>query len=306
MLNGEKILVTGAAGLIGFGFAEYLSASNEIWSISRFTDPVGRQKLDALGVRTLAVDLAAPDFTALPRDFTYLVHVAVSLDRESYDNALRVNAEGTGLLLSHCRKVKAALVMSSLSVYKPHPDPWHRFTEEDALGDSQGATPTYSVSKIAQEAVARYCAREFAIPVTVARMGAAYCVRGGLPVTHLHAILAGEPVRTRWNPCTYSPIHQDDINEQLESMLAVASTPATVVNWCGDEAVSVQQWAACAGKFLGREVEVEVTEVPGASHGTVGDPRRRASITGPCKVAFQEGFARVVEQSRAPSASEGV
>ena len=292
MLSGEKILVTGAAGQIGFGLAESLAKNNEVWGAARFSNPAERQKLEALGIKTRAVDLGAPDFSDLPRDFTYLVHVAVSLEPTNYDLALRVNAEGTGLLLSHCRKVKAALVMSTLSVYKPNSDPWHKFVETDALGDTMGATQTYSVSKISQEAVARFCAKEFGIPVTIGRMGAAYSARGGLPMMHVRALAAGQPVKTRWNPCTYSPFYQDDINDQLEAMLGAAATPAHIVNWCGDEGVSVQEWAAYAGELLGKPVQVAVEEIPGASHGTIGDPTRRHAITGPCKVLWKEGFRR--------------
>ena len=85
--------------------------------------------------------------------------------------------------------------MSTVTIYKPHPDPWHAFREDDPLGDAM-APPSapYSVSKIAEEAVARYCARSFDLPVTIARMGAAYGDQGGLPVWHLDAIAAGEPV----------------------------------------------------------------------------------------------------------------
>src|SRR6516164_3994578 len=125
MISGEKILVTGPAGQIGFGIAETLAKSNEVWGIARFSKPDERAKLDALGVKTRVVDLGQPDFSELPKDFTYLLHVAVAHEPSDYDRALRVNAEGTGLLMSHCRKVKAALVMSTLSVYKPNPDPWH-------------------------------------------------------------------------------------------------------------------------------------------------------------------------------------
>ena len=46
---------------------------------------------------------------------------------------MRVNAEATGLLLEHCRRAKAALIMSTNGVYKPHPDPWHAFREDDVL-----------------------------------------------------------------------------------------------------------------------------------------------------------------------------
>ena len=125
---------------------------------------------------------------------------------DDYDRAIRVNAEGTGFVLEHCRDAKAALVMSTVTVYKPHPDPWHAFREGDPLGDAM-APPSapYSVSKIAEEGVARYCARSFGLPMTIARMGAAYSDQSGLPVWHLDAMAAGEPVHTRWDPMTVQP-----------------------------------------------------------------------------------------------------
>jgi nucleoside-diphosphate-sugar epimerase len=295
MVKSEKILVTGPAGQIAYGLATSLAGSNEVWGMARFSKPEERQKLEAAGVRTIVADLETADFTEVPRDFTYLLHIAVNHD-PSYDRALRINAEGAGLLLSHCRGVKAALVMSTLSVYKPHPDPWHAFTESDALGDMIAASPTYSISKIAEEAVARYCAREFSIPTVIARMGAAYNARGGLPISHMRAVAAGQPAKTRWDPCPYSPIHQDDINDQVEALLSVASTPANIVNWCGDEAVSMQEWTAYCGEVLGVPAKVVVEEVPGASLGSVGDVAKRRAITGPCKVGWKEGFRRTLTE----------
>jgi nucleoside-diphosphate-sugar epimerase len=153
----------------------------------------------------------------------------------------------------------------------------------------------YSISKIAQEAVARTCARTFDLPVTIARMGAAYGDRGGLPVWHLHAIAAGKPVSTRWDPMPYSPIHDDDIAGQLEALLDAASVPATIVNWAGDEPVSVQQWSAYFAELLGVDAKVVVAEAAGASIGSVSDPTRRRAITGPCRVDWRTGFRRVAE-----------
>ena len=128
MLSGEKVLVTGPGGRIAFGIAKTLAADNEVWGIARFSDPAVRAEVDAVGVRTQTVDLGDPDFSGLPDDFTYLLHIAADFS-EDYERGLRVNAEGTGLLLSHCRNAKAALVMSTVTVYKPHPDPWHAFTK---------------------------------------------------------------------------------------------------------------------------------------------------------------------------------
>lgn len=296
MLSDEKILITGPAGRIAFGLAQSLAADNEVWGVARFRTPGSREEVEALGVTTRVVDLGAEDFGDLPRDFTYLLHLAADFSDDDYDRALRVNAEGTGFLLDHCRRAKAALVMSTLTVYRPHPDPWHASREDDPLGDQKAThSAPYSVSKIAQEAVARYCARAFDLPTVITRMGSAYGNRGGLPVMHLDDIANGRPVQTRWDPIPYSPIHDDDIAAQVEPLLGAASVPATIVNWCGDEAVSVQEWSAYLGELLGVEPVVEVTPVPCASVGSVGDPTKRASITGPCTVHWRDGFRRMTE-----------
>src|SRR5581483_11605573 len=121
MITGEKILITGPAGRIGYGLTASLAKNNEVWGIARFSNGTERKEIDALGVRTRSIDLANPDFGDLPQDFTYLLHIAVAYEKTDYNYALRVNAEGTGLLLAHCRSVKAALIMSTISVYKPHP-----------------------------------------------------------------------------------------------------------------------------------------------------------------------------------------
>jgi len=294
----EKILITGPAGRIAFGLARSLAPDNEVWGVARFSAPGSREEVEALGVTTRVVDLDTADYRELPRDFTYVLHVAADFSDDDYDRALRVNAEGTGLLLEHCRAAKAALVMSTLTVYRPNPDPWWAARETDALGDQRAThSAPYSVSKIAQEAVARYCARSLALPVVITRMGAAYGDRGGLPKIHLDDVAAGRPVQTRWDPIPYSPIHDDDIAAQVDALLGAASTPATIVNWCGDDAVSVQEWTAYFGELLGVESSVEVTPVPCSSLGSVGDPTKRASITGPCRVHWRDGFRRMAEHA---------
>lgn len=297
MLSDEKILITGPAGRIAFGLAKTLAANNEVWGIARFSDPATRAEVDALGVTTRALDFSTGEFGDLPTDFTYLLHLAADFSADDYERSIRVNAEGTGLLLEHCRNAKAALVMSTATVYKPHTDPWHAFTEEEPLGDQMlPQQAPYSISKISQEAVTRYCARSFNLPITIARMCSAYSDRGGLPFWHLQAIAAGQPVQTRWDPMTYSPIHNDDICAQVEPLLKAASVPATIVNWGGDQPVSVQEWSAYMGELLGVEANVVVEKVAGASIGSVADHTKRSSITGPSRVHWKDGIRQLAEQ----------
>ena len=296
MLNGEKILVTGVSGQIAFPIARMLAAENEVWGLARFSRPEDRHRVSEAGITPVACNLGDGDFSSVPNDFTYVVHLAANqAPGWDYDAAIRANAEGTGLLLQHCRSAQGALVMSTHSVYRPQNDPMYVFTEESPLGECNSThAPTYSMSKISQEATARLAARAFGVPVTIARMNASYGPNGGLPAMHIDALAQGRSITTRWDPCMYSPIHEDDINIQISALLDAASTPATIVNWGGDEAVSVQEWATYAGELMGLDATVDVAPIEGTLRGSIADTSRRASITGPCTVDWREGIRRTV------------
>ena len=308
MLSDQKILITGPAGQIAQPMAEYLARDNEVWGIARFSGADSRERVEALGVTTRAVDLASGDFGDLPDDFDYLVHMAAYMaPGEDYDQALRVNAEGTGLLLQHCRKARAALVASTFSVYEPKSDPTHAYVETDVLGDSIAAhARTYSISKLGQEAVARTMARLLELPTTIARINCTYGPNGGLPAYHLDWMLAGQPIQMRGpGPIYYSPIHQDDMNAQVEPLLAAASVPATIVNWAGDKAVTAEEWIAYLGELRGVEPRIEYLPNPSQSCGVVSENTRRLSITGPCRVEWRDGFRQMADVRHPADGSSG-
>jgi len=295
-VSGSRILVTGVTGQIGFPLAAHLARDHEVLGAARLGDSADVARLEAAGIRPVPVDLAAGELDAVPEDVDFVVHLAAyQLPGLDYDRAIAVNAEATGLLLHHCRRARGALVASTASVYARHADRWHRFVEGDPLGDARNPhSPTYSVSKIGEEAVARTVARMDRLPVTLARINVAYAV-GGLPALHLAAIRAGHPVVLRApGPTPYSPIHQDDMNRQVPALLAAAAVPATIVNWAGDEVVTAEGWCGEIGRLTGLEPAIEHREFPGASIGSAMDVSRRAAITGPCTVSFAEGLRRLV------------
>ena len=103
VLQDEKILITGPAGRIAFGLARSLAPTTRCGASPGSATRRPRDKVEALGVTTRAIDIADGDFGDLPTDFTYLLHIAADFSADDYDRALRVNAEGTGFLLEHCR-----------------------------------------------------------------------------------------------------------------------------------------------------------------------------------------------------------
>ena len=87
------------------------------------------------------------------------------------------------------------MVMTTGSVYKPHEDPNHAYPRPIRSGDCNlPSVPTYSVSKIAEEGVARTMARLLNLPTVIVRMNVAYGANGGMPAFHLDAVAAGKPV----------------------------------------------------------------------------------------------------------------
>ncbi|MHB8463630.1 MAG: NAD-dependent epimerase/dehydratase family protein [Acidimicrobiales bacterium] len=298
MLTDNKILVTGPAGNIGYPLARELAKDNEVWGVSRFGNRDERRRVDDLGVITRPVDLGTGDFGDLPDDFDYVLHIGAHISGHDYDRALQVNAEGTALLMTHCRNAKAILSMSTTAVYKPNPDPWHAFVETDPLGDAHVPNvPCYSISKITQEAVARACARQLGVPTVVTRMNAAYgeTGSGGLLGAHFDQIRDGKQVVLRWDPNPYSPIHDRDIFEQAEALLDAASPSCPIVNWGGDEVVTAQDWCAYMGDLLGATPDVVLGDFPLSQRGVILDNTKRLAITGPCRVDWRDGLKGLAE-----------
>lgn len=295
VLEGKRILITGPAGRIAFPLAAELARNNEVWGIARFSDPASRRRVEETGTRTCTVDLADPDFGGLPSEFDYVLHLAAHMEGGlDYDRALRVNAEATGRLMSRFRSARAFLVVSTCGVYEPPSDPAHPIRESDPLGtSSQPYSPTYCISKIAEEAVARFAAREWSIPTTIARMNVAYGPTGGLPVQQLELLLADQAIPvTKGRKSFCNPIHEQDINAQVPLLLGVASTPATILNWAGDEVVDVETYCRYMGDLVGREPVFE--ERGDAIHTSCADNTRRRAQIGGCQVGWREGLRDVL------------
>ena len=78
MLENSRILLTGPTSQVGWPIARALAAQNEVVGLARFRKPEERQRMEAAGVRCIALDLAQDPLDALPRDFDYVLHFAVA------------------------------------------------------------------------------------------------------------------------------------------------------------------------------------------------------------------------------------
>lgn len=289
---GSRLLVTGPTGQVALPITLPLAEDHEVIGVARFNDPEVRARLEAAGVRCIAANLADGDFSGVPTDVDYVLNLAV-VKSGRWEVDLRANAEAAGLLVQHVADhAKAVLHCSSTGVYQPAGD--HLLSESDPLGDNHRAImPTYSIAKIAAEVVVRTAARQFGVPTTIARLNVPYGDNGGWPLWHLEMILAGLPVAVHPDqPNLFNPIHETDIIGSIPALLAAASVPATVVNWGGDQQVSLEEWSTYLAALVGRDVTFDVTEH--TIGGVTVDLTRFRELVGPTTVDWREGMRRMV------------
>jgi UDP-glucuronate 4-epimerase len=254
----SRILITGATGRVAGVVARELASAHDVTALARFSDPAAQERLEAFGVRCVTADMVG-DLSAVPDDAEILLNFAVSFSSD-WGAALAVNAEALGLIVDRLPLLERMLHCSSMGVYAASSGV---HAEDDALGDSnEKMMPTYSISKIAGESMARYLARSRGIPTTIARLASPYGNHGGFPWFMLLSILQDQPVTLHTSaPCLYNLIHEDDLMASLPLLLDAADVPATVLNWGDPVATSAEDWCEEMARLVGRKLRIERSDM---------------------------------------------
>jgi UDP-glucuronate 4-epimerase len=289
VLNGEKILITGATGKIAFPIARALARHNDVWGAARFSNAQDQDKLTAASIRPLRLDLSLGNFSTVPGDFTYIFHAAVDPGTGDWRRCVQTNAHNSGRLLAHCRAAKGFVYCSTGSVYQYRGKP---LIEADAPGTPLRAN--YSFSKIAGEAVCTWICEHFKIPLTIIRICSTYGPQGGAPADRLEAMLQRRPIRLHPDkPNNYNPIYEDDYVDLGIRSMEVAAVPPVVVNWAGSETVSAEEYCTYMGELIGIEPIFEYT--PEAHTPLWPDVTYMHQILGRTKIPWRVGFRRMIE-----------
>ncbi len=290
MLEGEKILITGASGKIAFPIARALAERNEVWGLARLKDPLDRDKLAFAGVRPVPLDIASGDLASLPEDFSYVFHAAVDTGAEGWRRCVETNAQISGDLMYHCRRAKGFVYCSTGSIYAYQGQ--RPLSEADGPGVPLRAN--YSFSKVAGEAVCTWVAKRFEIPLSIIRICSTYGPEGGAPAERLEQMLRGEPIRLYPDaPNNYNPIYEDDYVALGIRALEVAALPPIVVNWAGSETVSIEEYCAYMGELVGVEPIFEYTA---EAHTPLWpDVSYMHEVLGHTRVHWRDGLRRMIE-----------
>ncbi len=293
LLEDQKILITGANGRIAFPIARALALHNEVWGVARFTDPASQSRLEAVGVRPLALDVSTADLSEIPDDFTYVFHAAMATGGDGWASAFEMNSQASGRLLHHCRSCRGFVFCSTGSIYQYQGQ--RPLKETDPPGvprlDSYG---NYSFSKVAGEAVCTWVSREFDVPLTIIRICSTYGPEGGAPADRLERMLQGKAIRLHPDaPNNFNPIYEDDYVEMGIRAMEVADVPPVVVNWAGSETVSAEEYCTYMGALVG--LEPTIVYDPAVHTALWPDVTRMHEVLGRTKVHWRDGFRRMIE-----------
>ncbi len=295
-ISGAKVLITGVTSEVAKPVALALAKENEVYGAARWRDAATREPFESAGVKPVFLDVVKGQLEDLPEKVDYVAHFAV-VKSGKWSVDLDGNVHGLALLMERFADAKAFLHCSTSAVYEPHP---HTEAHEDSpLGDNHRAyyLETYSICKIAAEAVARHGALRYNLPTTIARLNVPYGDGGGWPMFHLALMEAGQEVAVHEvAPNTFQPIHTDDIVAMVPKLLEVADVPPTTVNWAGDERVSVEEWTAYLGELTGLTPKLAVSEHSIASGKVSLD--RMHELVGHTSVHWRDGMRRMVEAMR--------
>lgn len=291
MISGEKILVTGPAGHLARPIVRQLARSNEVWGLARFGRPEAMAELEAMGVTCVARDIARDSLDGLPSDFDRVLHAGAMVAMGSEEDmayTFKVNVEGTGKLLEHCRQAKTFVFCSTAGVYA-HQE--HPVREDDPYG---APIPAYSLSKIAAEQLVLFLAPRLEVPTIILRIGAVYGPEASGPMVRIQRMLRGKEV---WvnpaQPRRGSVMWVDDAVRLAITALEKGTVPPVTVNFAGDDPVSIEEYCAFAGSLLGVEPAFKYTDRTYPANQM--DTTRMHAVLGACEVGWQEGFRRLIQ-----------
>ena len=193
--------------------------------------------------------------------------------------------------MSHFQGLKGFLFASTISVYDP-PGDGSPVRETHRFGIH--TTGEYAFTKVATEAVLTYLSRRGDVPTTIIRVGSCSGVDGGPMRDRLDLLVQGRPIPVHSDKPTYlRPIFEPDAARLGVTALEAGRVPPLVVNWCGDDIVSLEEYCTYMGELIGRKPIFESN--PDAWESMVPDTTFRNEVLGSCDVGWRDGCRMLVE-----------
>jgi nucleoside-diphosphate-sugar epimerase len=287
-MEGKKVLVTGASGLVGCALALELCKDNRVYGLARFRDAGVKEQLEQAGVSIVQKDVHRESLDDLPCDFDYVFSELAMTGKSSAQDPAKahdVNTYFVGRLMHKWRSASGIILASTGSVYAPGPV----LMDEDG---TIGPVNTYAVSKLGGDVLGSFLCRQWQLPTSILRYYHPYGPTGGIPTTWATRIARGEevPVNRKREP-VYTPLYMSDVMRYTIEAARHCSVPAKLINVGGAELLSQTEIVAGFAEALGKEARVcDADEV---TPSWVADVGLMSRLMGPPEVDMRDGLTRV-------------
>lgn len=288
----KRIVVTGAAGLVGSRAIEYLRERYEVHAVVR------KLPLEPLvDVEYHEIDLVSLCWDSLPPKADAVFHLAQSSHMRDFpdkaDDIFAVNSAATASLLQYAMRanVSSFVLTSTGGLYGAHDGP---IDESTPLCLPEGPLRHYFTTKRCAELLAHDYAQLMSVvilrPFFVYGAGQKQSM---LVPRLLSNVRTGTPIELRGEAgASLNPIHVDDVVVSLEACLSLSGLQ--LFNLAGPEIVTIRQMAECIGDLF--SVPPVFLTQSGHADGFVADISRMRDLLASPTVGFARGVASLINE----------
>lgn len=272
-LDGD-LMVLGVAGKMGPTLArmavrayEAAGVKRRVIGVARFSKAQEQQKLENWGITTIRCDLLDEQAMAKLPECPNIVYMAGMKFGSQGNEPLSwaMNAFLPGRVCQRFPKSRIA-AFSTGNLYGLAPLSHGGSVETDPLNP----VGDYAMSCLGRERLFEHFSRSAGTPVSILRLNYATELRYGVLIDLAQKVWTKQPIDLAMG--NFNVIWQADANAMALASLAVAASPAFVLNVAGPEILSVRRVCQQFGVMMDRPVQFVGTEAPDAllNNGQLG------------------------------------
>lgn len=280
-IDGDLIFL-GIGGKIGPSLArmalracEQAGVSKRIIGVSLFGSARQRQKIESMGIETIAGDLLDPEFIrSLPRVENVFFLAGMKFgSEENISLTWAINSHMPGLVAGHFKDSRI-VAFSTGCVYPLVPV----VSGGSLESDSPGPVGEYAQSCLGRERMFEYGSKQYHTRVCLIRLNYSVELRYGVLVDIGLKVKRQEAIDLSMG--YFNVIWQGDMNDMVLRSLEICESPARIINITGGDILSVREVAREFGKlfhldprFIHEEASTALLNNPGQALQLFGPPR---------------------------------